>query len=165
MDYKHVSHESIPPYINDDSNILILGSLPSIASRKDGFFYAHPQNRFFKVLAYVFNEKEPITIEERKTFLKRNKIALYDVIYECDICGSSDATIKNVIPIPLADILKKFPNVKRIYTTGKKAKALYDKYLLSEVRIEAIGLPSTSPANAGMSFEILLEHYKIISQK
>ena len=165
MDYKHVSHESIPPYINDDSNILILGSLPSIASRKDGFFYAHPQNRFFKVLACVFNEKEPITIEERKAFLKRNKIALYDVIYECDICGSSDATIKNVVSIPLADILKKFPNIKRIYTTGKKAKALYDKYLLPEVKIEAIGLPSTSPANAGMSLEVLLEHYKIIIQK
>ena len=162
MEFNHVTHESIPPFINEESQMLILGSLPSIASRKDGFFYAHPQNRFFKVLAGVFNEKEPNTIEERKAFLERNRIALYDVIYECDICGSSDLSIKNVVPIPLGDILKSFPNIKRIYTTGKKAKELYDKYLFPKVKIEAIGLPSTSPANATMSLEKLIEHYKII---
>ena len=162
MEYKHITHESIPPYVNEDSTILVLGSLPSVASRENGFFYAHPQNRFFKVISAVFNEVEPKTIDERKEFLKRNKIALYDVIYECDICGSSDSSIKNVVPIDLKRILDEHPNIKKIFTTGKKAKSLYDKYLFDSVKIEAVGLPSTSPANAGMSLETLIEHYKII---
>ncbi len=165
MDYQHVTHESIPPYINEESNILILGSLPSIKSREYGFFYAHPQNRFFKTIAHVFNEEEPKTIEDRKEFLKRYNVALYDVIYECDIQGSSDSSIKNVVPINLSKILKEHPNIKRIYTTGKKAKDLYDKYLLPQTGIEAIPLPSTSGANATMSQKELEEHYKIILEK
>ncbi len=165
MEYQHVTHESISPYINKDSNILILGSLPSIKSREFGFFYAHPQNRFFKTIAHVFNEEEPKTIEDRKAFLKRNKIALYDVIYECDIVGSSDSSIKNVVPIDLSKILNEYPNIKRIYTTGKKAKDYYDKYLLSQVGIEAIPLPSSSGANATMRQEELEKHYKIILKK
>ena len=95
MEYKHITHESIPPFIDEESNVLILGSLPSIVSREKGFFYMHPTNRFYKLLAAVFNEEPPITLEERKLFLKRHKIALYDVIYECDIHASSDASIKN----------------------------------------------------------------------
>ena len=164
MEYKHVTHESIPPYIDKDSEILILGSLPSIASRMYGFFYAHPQNRFFKVIAGVFNEEEPLTIEERKAFLTKHRIALYDVIYECDIYGSSDASIKNAIPIDLKKLLKQYPNIKRIYTTGQKAKSLYDKYLLNASGIEATGLPSTSAANANMKLSELLERYKTIIQ-
>lgn len=162
MDFTHVTHESIPPFINKDSKILILGSLPSIKSREDGFFYAHPQNRFFKALAGVFGEEEPKTIEDRKAFLKSHFIALYDVIYECDICGSSDSSIKNVVPIKLKELLKQYPNISMIYTTGKKAKELYDKYLLPDVGINAIALPSSSAANAGMSQERLNEEYKII---
>lgn len=162
MEIKHVTHESIPPFINEESKILILGSLPSIKSREDGFFYAHPQNRFFKTIAGVFNEEEPKSIEERKKFLLKHHIALYDVIYECDICGSSDSSIKNVKPINLAAILKQFPNIKRIYTTGKKAKELYDKYLLPQVKIEAISLPSSSAANATMTLLELMEEYRKI---
>ena len=162
MEYTHVSHESIPPYINDDSEVLILGSLPSVKSREYGFFYAHPQNRFFKVLAKIFNEEEPKGIEERKAFLKRHKIALYDVIYGCDICGSSDSSIKNVVPINIKEILKQYPNIKKIFTTGKKSKELFDKYLSSEVNIPVIGLPSTSPANATMSLDSLAEYYRLI---
>jgi len=162
MDINHVTHESIPPYINKDSTVLILGSLPSIKSREHGFFYAHPQNRFFKALAGVFNEKEPRTIDERKAFLKKHQIALYDVIYECDICGSSDSTIRNVKPIDLKGILRRYPNIKKIFTTGKKAKALYDRYLFKEVNIEAISLPSSSPANATMKLEKLIEEYRKI---
>ena len=140
---------------------MILGSLPSIKSREDGFFYAHPQNRFFRTIANVFNEQEPKTIPERKEFLKRHHIALYDVIYECDICGSSDSSIKNVVPIRLKELLKQYPSIKKIYTTGKKAEELYDKYL-RDSGIKAISLPSTSAANAGMSQERLNEEYKII---
>ncbi len=159
---QRVDHTSIPPFINKDSNILILGSLPSVKSREYGFFYAHPQNRFFKLLAIVFNEEEPKTIEERKAFLLRNHIALYDVIFACDIYGSSDATIENVEPIDLKNLLKQYPNIKKIFTTGKKAKELYDKYLLPEVNIEVISLPSSSAANASMSLEKLVEEYKAI---
>ncbi len=162
MDFTHVTHESIPPFINENSKILILGSLPSIKSREDGFFYAHPQNRFFKTLAAVFEEQESKTIRDRKAFLDRHKIALYDVIYECDICGSSDSSIKNVVPIKLKELLKQYPNISKIYTTGKKAKALYDKYLLPNVEIEAISLPSSSPANATMSQAKLVEAYSQI---
>ena len=161
MEYQHVSHESIPPFINEDSKILILGSLPSIASRDRGFFYAHPQNRFFKTIAGVYEEKEPITIEERKDFLKKHNIALYDVIYECDISGSSDSSIKNVVPINLKEILNKYPNIKKVFTTGKKSKELYDKYL-STCEIPVVALPSTSPANATMKLERLIEEYKVI---
>lgn len=162
MDFAHVTHESIPPFINEDSKILILGSLPSIKSRKDGFFYAHPQNRFFKALAGVYGEEEPKAIVDRKAFLKRHFIALYDVIYECDICGSSDSSIKNVVPIKLKELLKQYPNISKIYTTGKKAKELYDKYLLPDVEISAIALPSSSAANATMTLDVLVEEYKRI---
>lgn len=160
----HVDHKSIPHFINKDSKILILGSLPSVASRDKGFFYAHPQNRFFKILAYVFNEEEPKSIENRKEFLLKHNIALYDVIFSCDIYGSSDATIENVEPINLKELLKEYPKIKKIFTTGKKAKELYDKYLLPQVGIEAISLPSSSAANASMNLEQLVEQYKVIKQ-
>ncbi len=161
----HVDHTSIPPFINKDANTLILGSLPSVASRKYGFFYAHPQNRFFKILSMVFNEEEPKTTEERKDFLIRNKIGLYDVIFACDIYGSSDASIENVKPIDLKNLLKQYPNIKQIFTTGKKAKELYDKYLLPQVGVEAVSLPSSSAANASMSLDKLVEAYKIILKR
>ena len=159
---QRVDHKSIPPFINKDSKILILGSLPSVVSRDKGFFYAHPQNRFFKILAYVFNEEEPKSIEDRKEFLLKHNIALYDVIFSCDIYGSSDATIENVEPINLKELLKEYPNIIKIFTTGKKAKELYDKYLLPQVGIEAISLPSSSAANASMNIGQLVEQYKVI---
>ena len=162
MDYRHITHESIPPFINKESKILILGSLPSFASREAGFFYAHPQNRFFKILAGVFDEELPLTREERKDFLRKHKIALYDVIYECDIVGSSDQSIKNAKPINLNDLLLCYPNIKAIFTTGNKAKELFDKYLQKETDIKVIGLPSSSAANAKMGLEELIETYKII---
>ena len=165
MEIKHVTHESIPPFINKDSKILILGSLPSIASRDKGFFYAHPQNRFFKTVASVYGEEEPKSIEKRKSFLLKHRIALYDVIYECDIVGSSDSSIRNAKAIDLKSLLKQYPNIKKIFTTGKKAKDLYDRYLLKEVGIAAISLPSSSAANAGMSQEALTEEYKKIKSK
>ena len=131
MNYRHVTHESIPPFINEDSKVLILGSLPSVKSIQDGFFYAHPQNRFFKTLSSLFDEEEPKRIDERKAFLRTHHIALYDVIYECDIIGSSDSSIKNVAPIKLKEILAKYPNIKAIFCTGNKSKQLFDKYLVT----------------------------------
>ena len=158
----HVSHESISLFIKDDSTVLLLGSLPSVKSREDGFYYAHPRNRFFKVLSKIFGEEEPASIIDRKDFLTRHHIALYDVIYECDICGSSDSSIKNAKVIDIKTILQKHPNVKRIGINGGKAKQLFDKHLLCIVKQFDVGiyyLPSTSPANARMSADEIVDCY------
>ena len=160
----HVTHASIPIFVDENSEILILGSLPSVKSREDGFYYAHKRNRFFLTLSGVYQESEPVSIEERKSFLKRHKIALYDVIYECDIHASSDASITNVKVIDIKAILSKYPNIKKIAINGGKAKQLFDKYLLKDVPegVEVIYLPSTSPANAKMSLDQLVEQYSKI---
>ncbi len=161
----HVSHESIPIFIDNDSEVLLLGSLPSSKSREEGFYYAHKRNRFFLVLSRVFKENEPLSIEERKAFLKRHKIALYDVVYECDIHASSDASITNVKTIEIKNILARYPNIKKIGINGGKAKALFDKYLLKDIdltKIQIYYLPSTSPANAKSSVDELLKKYLIV---
>ncbi len=157
----HVSHECIPLFINDDSEILILGSLPSVKSREEGFYYAHPRNRFFLTLSQVFNDNVPQTIDEKKDFLKRHKVALYDVLYECDIHASSDASIKNPRVINIVKILDEHPNIKKIAINGGKAKVLFDKYLLPLVKDKEkiLYLPSTSPANARMSQSDLFKYY------
>lgn len=162
MNYTHITHESIPLFIDSNSIILILGSLPSVKTREVGFYYGHPRNRFFKVLSTIFNVEEPISIVERKNLLKEHNIALYDVIYECDICGSSDSSIKNPIVINIKDILTKYPNIKCIGVNGGKAKELFDRYLLDDVKrfdVEIYYLPSTSPANARMGLDELVEQY------
>ena len=165
MNYTHITHESIPIFIDNSSKVLILGSLPSVKTREVGFYYSHPRNRFFKVLASIFRENEPISVIDRKNFLREHNIALYDVIYECDICGSSDSSIKNPIVIDIKDILTRYPNIKRIGVNGGKAKQLFDKYLLDDVNkfdVEIYYLPSTSPANAKMGLDELVEQYKKI---
>ena len=156
----HLTH-TLPIFIDKDSEILILGSFPSVKSREVMFYYGHPQNRFFRVLGRLFNEDYPVTTEERKAFLIRHKIALYDVIEECDIEGSSDSSIKNVIPIDIASILSKYPNIKIIGITGNTAKYYFNRYLITKVgNIKVVYLPSTSPANARMSIENLVDVYK-----
>ena len=150
-------------FINKDSEILILGSFPSVKSREANFYYSHPRNRFFKVLYSLFNEEFSSNIEHRKEFLTRHHIALYDVIYECDIDASYDSSIRNVIPIDIESILRRYPNIKVIATTGGKAHFLFDKYLLAKIdksKIKVVYLPSTSPANAKISFEKLLNKFK-----
>ncbi len=148
-------------FIFEDSEILILGSFPSVKSRENMFYYAHPQNRFFKVLFTLFNEEYLTDISKRKELLKKHKIALYDVIEECDIEGSADNTITNIKPIDIKGILEKYPNIKLIATTGSKAASLFDKYLLDKVgNRKVIYLPSTSPANAKMKLEELVEKYQ-----
>ena len=170
--YTHVIHP-FPALYDADSKILILGSLPSVKSREQNFFYGHPQNRFWKVitaviknrfwkmLAAVLGEKIPETIEEKKELLHRNHIALWDTIYSCDIIGSSDSSIKNVVPTDLNRILEE-SEVERIFCNGKASGNYYKKYQESRTGIEATVLPSTSPANAAFSLEKLIEIWKCI---
>lgn len=149
----------IEPVFDKESNILILGSFPSVKSREEGFFYGHPQNRFWKVLAEIWKESVPITIEEKKSFLLRNHIAVWDVIKSCDIEGSSDSSIKNVVANDI-DVIISEANIKQIYVNGKKAQQLYQKYIYPMLQKEAICLPSTSPANAAWSLERLVQEWR-----
>ena len=151
----------IEPVFDKESKILILGSFPSVKSREEGFFYSHPQNRFWKVLAEIWKEPVPVSIDEKKSFLLRNHIAVWDVIKSCDIEGSSDSSIKNVVANDIGVILSK-ANIKQIYVNGKKAQQLYQKYIYPMLQKEAICLPSTSPANAAWSLERLVQEWRKI---
>lgn len=156
----HVIHE-IPPVYNKNSEILILGSFPSVKSRAGQFFYHHKQNRFWKVLSAVVNDVLPETIDEKKEFLLRNHIAVWDVIASCDIEGSSDSSIKNAVPNNFSDILKAAP-IRQIYTNGGTAYKLYHKYCEKMTGIKAVKLPSTSPANASYSLDRLIGEWNVI---
>ncbi len=155
-----VYHE-FGPYYNKDSKILILGSIPSPKSREVGFYYGHPQNRFWLVMSQVFNDVKPITIEDKKDFLKRHNIALWDVLASCDIKGASDSSIKNPIVNDLNCILNN-SMIERIITVGKTAHSLYNKYIFPTIKRKAICLPSTSSANCRISVSDLIESYSII---
>ena len=147
---------TIAPIYDKNSRILILGSFPSVKSREQQFFYGHKQNRFWKVLAGILGYEVPQTIEEKKEMLLANHIAVWDVIQSCEIEGSSDASIHEVIPNDLSEILAT-ADLRAIYTNGGKAFELYDKYIYPVNGIKAQKLPSTSPANAGYSLERLKE--------
>lgn len=156
-----VNHELEPIY-NKDSKILILGSMPSVKSKEMGFYYAHPTNRFWKILEDVFKTTLGETKEEKIRFLHSNKIALWDVIESCEIVGSSDSSIKNVKANNIKELINE-TNIRCIFTTGKKATELYKKYCLKDTNIESIYLPSTSPANIGYcSYEKLKNYYSVI---
>ncbi|NLO97082.1 MAG: DNA-deoxyinosine glycosylase [Peptococcaceae bacterium] len=161
MPRKQVEH-TIAPYFNADSRILILGTMPSPKSRELGFYYAHPQNRFWRVLAEVLTEKTPLTIEEKKLMLRKYGIALWDVLKTCEIQGADDNSIRNPIVNDISIILSQCP-IQAIYTTGKKATSLYNKYCYPKTGMETIYLPSTSPANcARYSYDDLVKAYRII---
>ena len=151
----------IQPVFDKDSRVLILGSFPSVRSREEGFFYGHPQNRFWKVTARVCGDEMPRSIDEKKAFLLRNHIALWDVIGSCDIEGSSDASIRNVTVNDI-DLILKTADIKAVFLNGKKAFILYQKYMYPVVKREGICLPSTSPANASWSVEKLTGEWKKI---
>lgn len=153
-------HE-IEPIYDSNSRILVLGSFPSVKSREEGFFYGHPQNRFWKVIAAVFETERPVTIEDKKILLLSNRIAVWDVIYSCDITGSSDTSIRNVVANDLSTILD-VAHIEKIFVNGKKAEELYKKYIYPNTKITAICLPSTSPANAAWSFNKLCEAWSCI---
>ena len=157
---KRIVHP-IPPFYTAESDILILGSFPSVKTREMGFFYGHPQNRFWKVAAAVYEEDVPMTVEERRAFLKRNHIALWDVIASCTIVGSSDSSIRDVAANDLRPMLEAAP-VRQIYVNGRKAEEMYNRYILPAIGRQAVCLPSTSPANAAWSLERLTEAWKRI---
>ena len=159
--YQHVVHTFGPVY-NENSRILILGSMPSPASREAGFYYGHPRNRFWKVLAELFGVPLPESIEEKKTLVLSQEIALWDAIEECDIIGASDSSVKNVVPTKIPELLKQ-TQVERILCNGALSKKIYDKFQLEQTGIPAVQMPSTSPANAAWSLEKLVEEWKIIS--
>jgi len=149
---------NIEPVFDKNSKILILGSFPSVKSREQQFFYGHPQNRFWKVISSLTNEELPKTVEEKKSLLLRNNIAVWDVIKSCDIEGSSDSSITNVVPNDIYRILNN-SNIKSIYANGDKSYKLFKKYFKN---LEVTKLPSTSPANAQYLLERLIEEWKVI---
>ena len=151
----------IAPVFDKDSKVLILGSFPSVKSREEGFFYGHPQNRFWKVTSQVFGEEIPVTIDEKKAFLIRNHIAVWDVIGSCEIEGSSDSSIRNVTVNDLSVILDT-ADIRAIFLNGKKAEQYYKKYIFPALKRDAVCLPSTSPANAAWSLDKLTDAWKVI---
>lgn len=159
---KRVEHE-FSSFLPLDAEILILGSFPSVKSRANGFYYMHPQNRFYKVLSEIYHEDfYHGSIEEKKQLLAKYKIALYDVILSCDIIGSSDESIDHVVPIDLKEIMEHYP-IQKIYLNGKKASSLFFKYF-KDYTFLAITLPSTSPANCRYSLSNLVEEWKVIKK-
>lgn len=151
--YLRISH-GFAPVCDEYSRILILGSFPSVKSRQQQFYYGHPQNRFWRLLALVFRDSLPISIDEKKEFLLSHQLALWDVIDTCDIKGSSDSSIRNVIPSDLSRILHCSP-IETILANGNTAFRLYRKYCEGQTGRKAIRCPSTSPANAAFTLERL----------
>lgn len=154
---------TIAPVYDEHSRVLILGSFPSVKSREQQFFYGHKQNRFWRVMAQVLACAVPESIEEKREMLLAHHVAVWDVIASCEITGSSDASIRDVVPNDLSVILS-CADIREIYTNGGKAHQLYQKYIYPENGREAHSLPSTSPANAGWTQERLEEAWRIIRE-
>lgn len=158
----HVTHEAFGAWFDESSRVLVLGSIPSPKSREYGFYYAHKQNRFWRVLPMVYGEESLVgDIDAQKSFLTRHHIALWDVLDSCDIAGASDASIKNAVPNDMNKILSK-ALVRAVFCTGTKAGQLYKRYCLPRCGVPAITLPSTSPANCAVKLEQLIERYSQI---
>ena len=153
--------QECPALFDENSEVLMLGSIPSPKSREQGFYYGHPQNRFWKVLSQVLGEPLPATIEEKRAMLLKHHIALWDVLDSCTIIGASDTSIEDVVPNDIASLLAK-TKIKRIFCTGATAYKLYEKYCEDSTRIKAVKLPSTSPANCAVKMEKLVEEYSTI---
>lgn len=157
---EHIIH-SIEPVFDTESRVLILGTMPSPKSREVQFYYGHPQNRFWRVLAAVLGEELPQSVPEKKAMLLRHRIALWDVLAECEITGASDSSIRNPVANDLSVILDHAP-VQAVFTTGATAWKLYTRLQKPHTGIEAVRLPSTSPANCAVKMEALTEAYKAI---
>ncbi len=149
-----------PALYDEDSRILILGSFPSVKSREEGFYYAHPQNRFWKIMERLFGTKLQ-TIDEKKAFLHKEHIALWDSIASCTIHGSADSAIENATANDIKGLIEK-TRINAIFTNGAKAHDIYMRYCLKDTGMIPVKLPSTSPANAAYSLDRLLESWKTI---
>ena len=158
--WEHVVHSFVPVF-DAHSRVLVLGTLPSVKSREAAFYYGHPRNRFWAVLAAVFDAPVPQSTDEKKALLLSSGVALWDVVGQCDIRRSADSTIRNAVPNDVRPILAG-ADIHAIYTNGAKAKELYDRLLLPQTRREAIRLPSTSPANAACPLDELAEAWRVI---
>lgn len=153
----------IPPLYDKECTKLILGSFPSVKSREVQFFYGHPQNRFWKLIAELFNDEVPHTTEEKAKLALKHHIAMWDTIHSCTITGSSDSSIKDVVPNDLSVILNN-SRVTQIFANGATSYKLYQKYIFPVTNIYAVKLPSTSPANAAFSLERLKQSWSIITE-
>lgn len=160
MSSERVFHELEPVY-DERSRVLILGTMPSPKSREAGFYYMHPQNRFWSLLARVLGEPLPPTAQGRRELCLRHNIALWDVLASCDIDGASDSSIKSAVPNDIPALLKKCP-ITAVFTTGKKAHELYRRFFPDLA--DDICLPSSSPANRAVSEEKMLEEYRAIAE-
>lgn len=160
MNLQTVFH-TIPPLYDSHSRVLLLGSIPSPKSREAGFYYAHPQNRFWRVLAAVLGEEVPQTIEEKRAMCLKHHVALWDTIARCDIAGASDTSIRNAVPNDIGKLVRE-SEITRIFATGGKSADLYRKLIEPQLHIPTTQLPSTSPANAAWSLERLIEAYRVI---
>lgn len=155
-----VTH-TFEPVFDRQSRILILGTMPSPKSRELGFYYGHPRNRFWPVIADIMGEMYPESIEDKIAFCHRNHIAVWDVLKSCEIKGADDNSIKDPVANDMNEILSQAP-IAAIFTTGTKAFTLYQKHCFPLTGIPAVKLPSTSPANCGTSYETLKEAYSAI---
>ena len=163
MEYKNISYTFEPVY-DERSKLLILGTFPSVKSRENHFYYGHPQNRFWKVIACLTDSPVPETIEEKKELLLTNHIAIWDVIASCTITGSSDSSIRDVEVNDIKGLLEK-TGISAIYGNGAKACELYNRYIREQTGIEIQKLPSTSPANAAFRLERLCEEWRLVCQE
>ena len=151
----------IPPLFDGESRVLILGSFPSVKSREAMFFYGHPQNRFWQVVAALTGAPVPRTVEEKKALILSNRLALWDSIGSCTIVGSSDSSIRDVVPNDLSVITEHAP-IERIYCNGATSMKYFMRYIAPELGRSAQQLPSTSPANAAWSLDRLIEAWRVI---
>lgn len=159
---KSIEHPFEPLY-GRESRILILGSFPSVRSREQMFYYGHPQNRFWKVIAAVLNKDEPESVEDKKTLILDNGLALWDSIASCEITGSYDSSIRKATANDLSIIIDN-SKVEKIYCNGRKSHELYHKYIECDTGIQAVCLPSTSPANAQWKYEDLVDAWSVIRE-
>ena len=157
---EHVIH-TIPPIVSNDSEILILGTMPSPKSREQAFYYAHPQNRFWSALALALGEQPPATIEEKTALLLRHRLALWDVLASCEISGASDASIKNPVANDIPALIASC-RITRVLCTGATSARLYTRLVLPKTKIPCEILPSPSAANARMRLEDLAREYKLL---